>query len=248
MIKFFRKIRQQLLNEGKTSKYFKYAIGEIVLVVIGILIALQINTWNQERLNNIERQNIIASLNSEFLKNKTQFISVKEDHDNSKRAAMEFMEYIGEQNHQNFTQNEIDILIHRIFPMSDYVPSNNAIDDIIQSGKLSTLKNSELSSKLSDWKSLMSILSSRDDKMEVWVFNQLIPYLNKFISWRDVGVQNNYNWSTQGTLPTDYKNLFTDLEFENILENHIYFVNQSLRRQNEALNLIDEIIELTSTE
>lgn len=49
MIKFFRKIRQNLLSEGKTGKYFKYAIGEIVLVVIGILIALSINNWNEER-------------------------------------------------------------------------------------------------------------------------------------------------------------------------------------------------------
>lgn len=49
MIKFFRKIRQNLLSEGKTGKYFKYAIGEIVLVVIGILIALQINDWNQNK-------------------------------------------------------------------------------------------------------------------------------------------------------------------------------------------------------
>jgi hypothetical protein len=49
MIKFFRKIRQNLLMENKTGKYFKYAIGEIVLVVIGILIALQINNWNEER-------------------------------------------------------------------------------------------------------------------------------------------------------------------------------------------------------
>jgi hypothetical protein len=49
MIKFFRKIRQNLLSEGKTSKYFKYAIGEIILVVIGILIALQINNWNENR-------------------------------------------------------------------------------------------------------------------------------------------------------------------------------------------------------
>ncbi|MCB0463452.1 MAG: hypothetical protein KDC81_12170 [Flavobacteriaceae bacterium] len=49
MIKFFRKIRQQLLNENKFSKYLIYAIGEIVLVVIGILIALQINNWNENR-------------------------------------------------------------------------------------------------------------------------------------------------------------------------------------------------------
>ncbi len=55
MIKFFRKIRQNLLSEGKTGKYFKYAIGEIILVVIGILIALQINNWNEnQKLRNQE--------------------------------------------------------------------------------------------------------------------------------------------------------------------------------------------------
>ena len=53
MIKIFRKIRQNLLSEGKTGKYLKYAFGEIVLVVIGILIALQVNDWNNQR---IERQ------------------------------------------------------------------------------------------------------------------------------------------------------------------------------------------------
>ena len=49
MIKFFRKIRQNLLSEGKTGKYMKYAVGEIILVVIGIIIALQINNWNEDR-------------------------------------------------------------------------------------------------------------------------------------------------------------------------------------------------------
>ena len=49
MIKFFRKIRQNLPIENKTRKYLKYAIGEIVLVVIGILIALSINNWNEDR-------------------------------------------------------------------------------------------------------------------------------------------------------------------------------------------------------
>lgn len=57
MIKFFRRIRQQLLSEGKTGKYLKYAIGEIVLVVIGILIALQINNWNES--NKLEKEKIV---------------------------------------------------------------------------------------------------------------------------------------------------------------------------------------------
>ncbi len=64
MIKFLRNIRRNLLSEGKTGKYLKYAIGEIVLVVIGILIALQINSWNENmniynhsitHLNNIKK-------------------------------------------------------------------------------------------------------------------------------------------------------------------------------------------------
>lgn len=60
MIKFFRKIRYNLMETGKTSKYLKYAIGEIILVVIGILIALQINNWNEF---NKERENEKIILN-----------------------------------------------------------------------------------------------------------------------------------------------------------------------------------------
>ena len=54
MIKFFRHIRQNLIMENKTRKYLKYAVGEIVLVVIGILIALQVNNWNEKRKENAE--------------------------------------------------------------------------------------------------------------------------------------------------------------------------------------------------
>ena len=53
MIKIFRNIRRKLLHEGKASNYLLYAIGEIALVMIGILLALQVNTWNQNRLDNI---------------------------------------------------------------------------------------------------------------------------------------------------------------------------------------------------
>lgn len=59
MIKFFRKIRRQLLSENKFNRYFKYAIGEIILVVIGILIALQINNWNTKKDN---EQKVIKTL------------------------------------------------------------------------------------------------------------------------------------------------------------------------------------------
>ena len=62
MIKFFRKIRQKLLSENKFSKYLIYAIGEIILVVVGILIALQVNNLNEQRKKQDLRENYINSL------------------------------------------------------------------------------------------------------------------------------------------------------------------------------------------
>jgi hypothetical protein len=64
MIKFFRKIRQKMLTENKFSKYLIYAIGEIILVVIGILIALGINNWKEERLVNLQIKTNLINLST----------------------------------------------------------------------------------------------------------------------------------------------------------------------------------------
>lgn len=66
MLKFFKKIRQNLISEGKMGKYLKYAIGEIFLVVIGILIALQINTWNDNRIKNNQVKSYAIKLISDL--------------------------------------------------------------------------------------------------------------------------------------------------------------------------------------
>lgn len=67
MIQFFRKIRQHLLSTGETGNYLKYATGEIVLVVIGILLALQINNWNENRKNKITEGIYINRLTNELV-------------------------------------------------------------------------------------------------------------------------------------------------------------------------------------
>ncbi len=82
MITFFRRIRQSLLSENKFSKYFKYAIGEIILVVLGILIALQINSWNQNRLDLIEAKKLTTSIYNDIVRDTlllTNHIKTNED-------------------------------------------------------------------------------------------------------------------------------------------------------------------------
>ncbi len=73
MIKFFRHIRRDLMEKNKTGKYFKYAVGEIVLVVIGILIALWINNINIEHQQDKERLALITNLEQELNENLDQF-------------------------------------------------------------------------------------------------------------------------------------------------------------------------------
>ena len=82
MIKFFRHIRQSLIMENKTSKYLKYAIGEIVLVMIGILLALQINNWNEHRKNEITKQVYLKSLIAELKNNCKTYLNVQQGYDN----------------------------------------------------------------------------------------------------------------------------------------------------------------------
>ena len=74
MIKLFRNIRKKLLEQGKTANYLKYAIGEIILVVIGILIALSINNWNENRKEENRLLNIYSLIFIDMENDKKQLI------------------------------------------------------------------------------------------------------------------------------------------------------------------------------
>ena len=82
MIQFFRKIRQNLLSNGLTGQYLKYAVGEIILVVIGILIAIQINNWNEERKDRMIENQILDEM----------LISLKSDNSTFQRLEQRLMD------------------------------------------------------------------------------------------------------------------------------------------------------------
>ena len=90
MIKFFRKIRYDLMEKNKTGKYFKYAIGEIALVVIGILIALQINNWNENRLTNKTIESYLNNLVQE-LENEQDILDLINSRHSFKYYSMQYL-------------------------------------------------------------------------------------------------------------------------------------------------------------
>ena len=95
MIKFFRKIRYDLIGNNKTGKYLKYAIGEIILVVIGILIALSINNWNEKRKHNILKNSYIENLKIDLksdIRNLEKLIKSNDEYEKNGLYLLDYME------------------------------------------------------------------------------------------------------------------------------------------------------------
>ncbi|MFP4844393.1 DUF6090 family protein [Winogradskyella sp. PE311] len=140
MIKFFRKIRYNLMEKGKTTKYFKYAIGEIILVVIGILIALQINNWNEGRKLNTKSQELIASLIEDFEYNKNKLEIELKFRDSLLTNMDAFNEFI-ESDTVLVSVDSLRELAHSFFRGRPFSPNLTAYDEAKSTGNLSLLKS-----------------------------------------------------------------------------------------------------------
>ena len=175
MIKFFRKIRQKLLSEGNTSKYFKYAIGEIALVVIGILIALQINNWNEQ----VKLEKAISShleiLKQNLIEDQIQLQSLRENITQRKTAADAAMS-------QMMTIEPVDIQLKKylimLYQEFKFSPNTNAIETINQSNEIPTLKN-ELRTAILDYYALIERTKEREHISNTHIQTKYEPYVNE---------------------------------------------------------------------
>jgi tetratricopeptide (TPR) repeat protein len=166
MIKFFRKIRQNLLSEGKTGKYFKYAIGEIVLVVIGILIALQINTWNESRKQKQIEKQVLKSLFQEIEKDKTALKQIDYRYKKDLLDISYFRKLYWKE--QLSMADALDLKNFFGFVNHDVNPNRITYDEMISTGKLYYLSNQNLVNKIIDYYELIDnhIYQSRQDRIE----------------------------------------------------------------------------------
>tara|TARA_R110002072_G_scaffold22615_1_gene79207 strand:+ start:24858 stop:25613 length:756 start_codon:yes stop_codon:yes gene_type:complete len=149
MIKFFRHIRQRLIGENRFSKYLLYAIGEIILVVIGILIALQINNWNENRKSAKQENLYLKRLLSE---NKEDINTFKSNITDLKKG-IETIENLSKALNTNETsERELIAAANDFFGYGSIYPiftsSTSTFDDLSSTGNLKDIKNSELRDQL----------------------------------------------------------------------------------------------------
>ncbi|WP_232732003.1 DUF6090 family protein [Confluentibacter lentus] len=165
MIRFFKNIRRNLISKGKIVQYLKYAFGEIVLVVIGILIALQINNWNQNRINDKNERIYLLGLKEEFQISKFKLEELIAVNQKNYNGAKNILTYHNSKQERP-TESTFSKVLYQTF--SDDIafnPNNSLLHEMINSGNLKNLTNNRLRTQLTNWVSTLEDISKQEEEL-----------------------------------------------------------------------------------
>jgi len=140
MINFFRIIRQRLLTENKFSKYLIYALGEIVLVVTGILIALQVSNWNDSQKSDVRMEKLLDAIEKDLIDN--IILSNKVYANLSRSDSITFLILNDQITRENYRTNE-SLRIH-IMGAADFSPLDDNLNNLLLKEELVPLKYEEI--------------------------------------------------------------------------------------------------------
>ncbi|MCA0133803.1 DUF6090 family protein [Winogradskyella alexanderae] len=205
MIKFFRHIRKSLLEQNQMGKYFKYAIGEILLVVIGILIALQINNWNERRKATIEGLVLLENIYEDIKYNldKIDFVYAWDSTQNDRNKKL--IQLLFDQN--STYHDSLEIYFGSVTRYEVFSPRRTAYETLKTKG-LELIRNKTLRSKITELYD------------EVYVLNDMVLEFRKEIHLKHVPIFNNRFLTldeVEYKVPIDFNSLKNDKKFINTL-------------------------------
>lgn len=240
MIKFFRRIRQRLLDERNLKKYLIYAIGEILLVMIGILLALQFNNWNESQKDRTNEKKILIDLREEIQTNKQKLIFSINRREKLNQPINRYLELVLEKkiNYKEF------IKVHKTSFYSGTVnPSFGVINSLISSGSINLIRSDSLKYMLTDWKDNVEDFLDLEEKMfsghrrfTEFFYDKFPKQENKYHNYNSEELENRYNI------------IVNDVEYLNrmlLIHNHL---NAGVRMGNELTDYIDEMTYLINKE
>jgi hypothetical protein len=237
MIKLFRNIRQKLIIEGKTAIYLRYAIGEIVLVVIGILIALQINNWNEQRKAHLKEIKMLSEVKSNLEAN---ILNLESDIKMQIRGAWCIDFVIDHMDNKRPYNDSIPFYMVQIDFAPDVVLVSSAYETLQSSG-LENIANDSLRQQLTNlygvvYPTLMQETKRIED--QVWP-SVVVPLIQKYFR-RD--------FEKYSFIPTIYDKWLDDQEFLSMLAFRRVMRNNSTQRKKLAMKETENVLIIINNE
>ncbi len=255
MIKLFRKIRHDLMEKNKTGKpawpagrYFKYAVGEIILVVIGILIALGINNWNENRKDSIQEKIVLRSLleNLYLAKNQSELL-ISEEETLKKRL----IRILGIESNTNKSINQIipdSIFKSAVWDLQSDQPTFNAYNNYKNTNELSLIKNKNVKEKFTDLEFRLNKLNDiLEDRLSVHQI-RIDDILEKDINFIPLVKSNVPEINIINETENDYYELLRIKRIRNLLGMKLTFTQDVIDKRENLDKEIEELIVLIKNE
>ena len=232
MLTFLKKIRRDLLSGGKFQRYLLYAFGEIVLVVIGILIALQIDNWNDRRLENLESLEVYKSVRQQIGEDREELLEVRK-YNNERALAYKRANQIISMKETSKTDS-LALFAMILAQYSDFHRDGSAYQNLATSGKLDYLKNSRITNKLQQLDMTYTYVNNLEAMHWDIIIHNLSPQLRSVV---------NYNTFK----PVNPDRLY-EVELQNIFVESIYMTAYKEDAYRRAISEIDTLLVLIDQE
>lgn len=246
MLSFFRTFRQRLLNENRVSKYLLYATGEILLVVIGILIALQINNWNEKRKDKEMEVFALNSLYVELQANEKELKETMEYHQRSISALTALMD-IDDTNYITFTGATLDSLLGEAQWAWTFNPKMGVIKSIISTGQIRNIRNADLRSFITSFEDMVEDSREESDMNNKLIIEQFMPLVNQYVGEGSRGRKLGFALK-ESRFESNYRELFSNREFESLVAYMHLWREDQLSEEIEAYNNIAEGLKILKAE
>lgn len=252
MLKFFRGIRQSLLSENKFSKYFLYAIGEIILVVFGILIALTINNKNEQSKLRTQELHYLKNIKTDLYLNNSEldkYIATRTKAIRSANIIIEHYEGKPIVDLREFSTHTVNIYTWRKF-----FQSNNTFQELLNSGNLALISNDSIKNILLNIETLYKVM--KDQEAHFRYDAELLLYEPSYNMMDMNAIVQNYTYQVtngqagkQTDLPRkDFEAMLTDMKQKNGFVMAAYEFGAMNRQFKEMKVMSNQLIELINKE
>ncbi|WP_343487114.1 DUF6090 family protein [Allomuricauda sp. d1] len=242
MIKFFRRIRQKLLSESKFSKYLLYAIGEIVLVVIGILIALQINNWNEQRKTSNQRKKLIQALHADALTTDERLDFGLQMANGINQKLTHFLTMLDNEG-DLIAKDTLKSYSSFIFQVANFRPAMSSYETAVSTGNIALLDNNTLMAHYVQFKDSYDWFKLHQTISGNMVYLGSVSNLRKKLGSAKIIMKNEEDYPKEFELSEeDFMNLFKEKEVYSTFESMQWLVRNQLEALKRAKTANNQII------